>query len=259
MLNRNSLYRNYLPEDDGDIFSLSISDLMSALLLIFILLLSVTLLNVAMQKETSKRRLARLESEKQNIISQLRKQEEENRLLLDTVSEQEKAKRSIISELEGEMDQFDIEVVPETGAIRVKGEVLFDTGQYLLTSEGKDFLDRFIPKYAEILLEKEEIRNQIGQIAIEGHTDHRLGYLYNMDLSLNRANSVARYIFSERFRDFDNKEIFRKKLSVNGRSYMEPITTNETEEGWAQNRRVEFKFSFVDWTTVQSYQMEALR
>jgi len=230
---------------DENIYSISISDLMSALLLIFILLLSGTLLKLSEQ-----------ETEKQHTILQLKEQQEKNAELLGTISEQEKAKRSIIAQLEGEMDQFDIEVVPETGAIRIKEAVLFDFGKFELKPEGGIFLYQFIPKYAKILLAKQEIRKQIAQIIIEGHTDNIGGYSYNMKLSLDRADSVASYIYSEKFGDFEHKDIFQEKLSVNGRSYMNPISDNDTDENRRKNRRVEFKFSFKDWTTLQNEELK---
>ncbi len=218
--------------NDESTFSLSISDLMSALLLIFVLLLSVTLLQLSEQKEDNKERL-------------------------DMISEQEDAKRSIIAQLKGEMEQFDIEVDPKTGVIRVKEAILFDISESDLKQEGKEFLRKFIPKYAEILLARGRIRNQIAHVIIEGHADNTAPpgsnpYKYNMELSMKRAYSVAAHIFSEPFNGFQYKNIFQKKLSVNGRSYESPISDNGTEEGRRKNRRVEFKFSFIDWTTLQN-------
>lgn len=215
-----------LPSEESNIFSLSISDLMAALLLIFILLLSATLLK-------------------------LQEQTEENKLKLDMISEQETAKRHIIEKLEGEKDQFDIEVDPSTGVIRVKESILFDTGKWNLKKSGKRFLDTFIPKYAIILLSNEDIREQIAQIIIEGHTDTCGSYNYNLDLSLKRAKSVVSHIFSRSFNDFEYKVDFRQLLSANGRSYSDPIDTCNTEEAMQKNRRVEFKFSFKDWTTLE--------
>ena len=101
-----------------NVFSLSISDLMSALLLIFILILVGTLLKLAEHHEKNKERL-------------------------DLISAQEMAKRSIIAQLKGEMDQFDIEVDPRTGAIRIKEAILFDYGKAELKEKGKEFLQKF--------------------------------------------------------------------------------------------------------------------
>jgi len=226
MKNNNQYYYT-----DDSTFSLSISDLMSALLLIFILLLSGTLLKLAEQQEI-------------------------NQAQLDLISEQQKAKRSIIAQLKGEMEEFDIEVDPKTGVIRIKESILFDFGNANLNPEGERFLNKFIPKYAAILLNKKEIKEQIGQIIIEGHTDNIGSYSQNLHLSLERANSVASIIFQDSFIEFKEKSEFQKKLSVNGRSFINPIIDNKTKEHRDQNRRVEFKFSFVDWTTIESKKVE---
>ena len=220
-------FLNQINFKEDNSFSLSISDLMSALLLIFILLLSGILLKLAEQQEL-------------------------NQAQLDLITEQQKAKRSIIEQLKGEMSEFDIEVDPKTGVIRVKESILFDRDKSILKPDGIVFLEKFIPKYSQILLNKEEIREQIGQVIIEGHTDTDGSYSYNLDLSLQRANSVASVIFNNGFENFETKDEFQKRLSANGRSFMDPISENMTKEGKRKNRRVEFKFSFVDWTTIQN-------
>lgn len=212
---------------EGEGFSLSISDIMSGLLLIFILLLSSVLLEMTEQKE-------------------------KNEYTLNMVSDQEKAKRSIISELSGELDEFDLEVDEKTGIVRIKESLLFEYGKSDVTDRGKGFLKIFIPKYAEILLCKHEIEEQIGNIIIEGHTDNIGSYNYNLDLSLMRAFSVANYIYSDQFDDFEYSQSFQNKLSANGRSYINPLVENDTDEHRQQNRRVEFKFSFKDWTLIEN-------
>lgn len=218
---------NFFSSIDSEGFTLSISDIMSALLLIFILLLSSVLLEMTEQKE-------------------------ENEYTLSMVSEQEKAKRSIISDLSGELDEFDLEVDSKTGIVRIKESLLFEYGKYDITVEGEKFLQSFIPKYATILLSKSEIEGQIANIIIEGHTDNIGSYSYNLDLSLKRALSVASYIFSNEFGEFEYSYLFKKKLSANGRSFISPLVQNDTKEHRQQNRRVEFKFSFKDWTIIEN-------
>jgi len=223
------LFLQPIISNDENIFSLSISDLMTALLLVFILILS-------------------------GISLKLAEQQEENKKYLDTISAQQEAKRRIIAQLKGEMDQFNIEVDPKTGAIRIKEAILFEFGKFELKEKGKEFLDKFIPRYVEILFAKKEIREQIGQVIIEGHTDNIGDYLYNMKLSMDRAYNVVFYVYSEEFTDFDYNDILIKKLSADGRSFANPISENDTIEGRRRNRRVEFKFSFKDWTTLQNKQ-----
>lgn len=64
---------------------------------------------------------------------------------------------------------------------------------------------------------------------ITGHTDSRASDEYNMRLSLNRANAVAKVAKSTGARIAD----------VRGYGERQPRASNETAEGMAQNRRVE--------------------
>jgi chemotaxis protein MotB len=215
--------------ESGEVFSpaLSIGDLMAALLMIFILALSGTLLTLTRQREINRERL-------------------------DRISEQEHAKRRIISRLISETADFNIEVDRKTGAIRVRDAVLFAYGESTLKPEGRRFLRRFIPAYARVLLESPKVREQIGHIVIEGHTDDIGGYVFNLQLSLDRAQMVAAEIFSDTFPDFPYKPLFRKRLSVNGRSFENPLSSLSSEAGRRKNRRVEFKFTLIDWTAVET-------
>ncbi len=71
------------------------------------------------------------------------------------------------------------------------------------------------------------------RIEIGGHTDAKGSESYNLRLSENRAKAVAEYLIS--------KGISEKRLQFKGYGKTHPIDTNETEEGRANNRRVEFK------------------
>ncbi len=69
-------------------------------------------------------------------------------------------------------------------------------------------------------------------IEIVGHTDALGNDAYNLDLSRRRAESVLKYLT-------ENK-IAKSRLSASGLGEQIPIASNETEEGRAMNRRVEF-------------------
>jgi chemotaxis protein MotB len=47
------------------------------------------------------------------------------------------------------------------------------------------------------LLGDEQIKKNISRIVIEGHTDDEGSYLYNLELSQERAFNVAKYIYSD--------------------------------------------------------------
>ena len=92
-----------------------------------------------------------------------------------------------------------------------------------LTSSAKTNLD----KLATVL-----INNPDTNINIYGHTDNKGTAQVNQKISENRANSVKNYLIS--------KGIASSRMITMGRGFSEPIATNETEAGRAQNRRVEF-------------------
>ena len=78
-----------------------------------------------------------------------------------------------------------------------------------MKSEGKDYLDGFIPVYVNLLLNDKEIKNELSQIIIEGHTDNVGSYIYNMELSQKRAFEVVKYIYTE-MKDFEGKSELEK-------------------------------------------------
>lgn len=75
-------------------------------------------------------------------------------------------------------------------------------------------------------------------IEIQGHTDSRGTDDYNMGLSLRRANSVRDYLVSQ--------GIDGSRMTVKGYGESAPAYSNDTPEGMAQNRRVEFLITAND-------------
>lgn len=92
-----------------------------------------------------------------------------------------------------------------------------------LTSAAKTNLN----KLAEVLA-----NNPDTNINIYGHTDSKGSDSYNLGLSDRRAASVKSYLMS--------KGIASSRLIARGVGENEPIASNSTEDGRAQNRRVEF-------------------
>ena len=232
---------------DENPFSFSLGDLMAGLLLIFVLLFSFVML-----------RLENLMTERKNQLEQF--------------DEREQIKKLLISRLLKELADFDVEVDPDTGVIRIKEGILFDSDKDELKQDGKEFLRLFIPKYVGVLLTNPDVSEHIAQVIIEGHTDDVGSWDHNLELSLRRANSVAAYLFTEDFGTFHYAENLKRLLSANGRSFAQPIVPDSTklerkqnsaqtlrtwiekynrnEEERARNRRVEFQFRLRDWDMV---------
>ena len=74
-------------------------------------------------------------------------------------------------------------------------------------------------------------RNKQVKIEIIGHTDNQGSKTYNLDLSRRRANALMNALI--------RKGIAADRLTAKGMGSEAPIATNDTEEGRAQNRRVE--------------------
>ena len=78
-------------------------------------------------------------------------------------------------------------------------------------------------------------KNSNYSVAVDGHTDSRGGEEYNLALSTRRANAIANELVKQ--------GIDKSKITVKGYGETDPIVTNKTDDGRAQNRRVDTSFS----------------
>jgi len=93
------------------------------------------------------------------------------------------------------------------------------------------------PEFQPVLDEAAAIlaKNVNISVVIEGHTDSVGTEAYNQKLSERRADSVKKYLVG--------KGIASSRLETVGYGELHPIASNDTAEGRAMNRRVEFKVS----------------
>lgn len=87
---------------------------------------------------------------------------------------------------------------------------------------------RILDAVVDILKQNSDIR----KVRVEGHTDSKGSDAYNMRLSQRRANAVRDYIIAH--------GIETERLVAVGYGESKPVDTNDTAEGRARNRRVEF-------------------
>ena len=80
-------------------------------------------------------------------------------------------------------------------------------------------------------------------IRITGHTDAVGSDASNMRLSIGRAKAVRANLIM--------RGIDADRIEFDGKGKTEPIATNETEEGRAQNRRVEFEILSTNGADIQ--------
>lgn len=188
-----------------------------------------------------------------NLIAYEESMNETEKMIQELTS----TRMKIITMLQEEFDKEDIDIIidPKTGAIQLNESILFDSGKSQLKDEGKLFAEKFIPIYVKILLGNDEIKSQISQIIIEGHTDDVGGYLYNLKLSQERSLSVAQFLINPEF-DYMYKNEMEKYLTINGRSYSEPILNSDGSINKDASRRVEIKFRLKEEEVLLQIQKE---
>jgi OmpA-OmpF porin, OOP family len=116
----------------------------------------------------------------------------------------------------------DMKTMLVAGRIVTHG-ILFDTGSDVLKPESGPALRSIL----SLLQQDGSLR-----FSIEGHTDNQGGPKVNGPLSEKRAASVKTWLAAQ--------GIDEKRLSSRGLGDTKPIDTNDTAEGRANNRRVEF-------------------
>lgn len=138
-------------------------------------------------------------------------------------------------------------VDPNSGAIALEADVLFSTGQYELTDEGRATIDDFLPVYLDVLF-SDEYLPYVAEIIIEGHTDSVGDYISNLELSQQRAGAVAAYVLDDGYRAItaEQRKLLREMATANGRSYSDPVLDASGNEDKDASRRVVFKFRLTD-------------
>lgn len=220
------LYKNEKKNnlDEEVTYWLSIGDLMASILIIFILLF-----------------VSKTISSNQDI-----KKREEIIQVFTSV------KTKIIDKIKYEFNKENIVINMDntTGAIKIDEKILFNSNEYKLKDEGKKYLKQFIPIYARIFIEDENIRKETSQVIIEGHTDDVGTYIYNMELSQKRAFEVLKFIYQE-MESFPGKKKFKEVLTANGRSNTKLIKDKNGIIDRDKSRRVEIQFKLRDEEALQ--------
>lgn len=243
--------RNRRRQDDEETtYWLSYSDMMAALLLIFVLIISFTMLQAKKEYETKEAELIRQQKiveQQQSLLAEQQQTMNEQQEKIDQIIG---VRADLVSALKDEFSGSDLKVSvdAQTGSITLDSSIMFDNGSSKLKTSGEEFLKEFIPRYIGVLL-KPDFKDYVSEIIIEGHTDTRSGYIYNLGLSQDRALSVTKYVLQEDNTSLtvSQTEELRNILTANGRSYSDPIYEDDgVTVDMAASRRVEFKFRLKD-------------
>ncbi|MDF3981721.1 OmpA family protein [Luteibacter sp. PPL201] len=209
-------------------FWISFADLMSALMVLFLVVMAVTLVAVT-----------------QSIDSATR-----------ATIERSAAISKIMAMIADDPKSAGVGVDQQNFRIDLGKDVRFDSGSYTISEPAGQFLRSYIP----VLLKARDTpegQRWIRSIVVEGFTDEDGSYLYNLQLSLDRSRAVVCSLFqSTSFEDALSSEQLRKVQElflVGGYSF------NSIKKDKAESRRVEFKVDFWGLDEKQSVNSDVLK
>ena len=201
--------------EENNIFWVTMTDLMTALVLVFIVLFFYTYMTSFSAK-------------------------------LERVKELQKATESLEETLK--QQNIDASINGITGVVKISDLELFEVNSYELSPKGREYLAKFSPAYLNALFSNEYMNKNIEKIVIQGHTDSQTfvgeyskdeQYMKNMELSLRRAYTVANYMINTPYNKKHGDRL-HKMVVVEGASFSDPIMTKGKED-YAKSRRVELK------------------
>lgn len=123
-------------------------------------------------------------------------------------------------------NSIEVQVHQRAISFRISSELLFSSGEALLTPEGQKVMDQLLP-----------VLNRVPDytIIVEGHTDNMpiqtSRFPSNWELAAGRAASVVRHL--------QGRGLNPTRLRASGYADTHPLASNATAEGRAANRRVE--------------------
>ena len=114
--------------------------------------------------------------------------------------------------------------------VTVNSELLFPSGDWQMSAQAQQTIGKIVP----ILAPKQQTK-----IQVNGYTDNvpigpglvRQGITSNLELSQKRADNVMQFMIS--------RGVNPRLVSAQGFGEKDPVASNDTPEGRAQNRRVE--------------------
>ena len=194
-------------EDSGNPFWISYADLMTALAMLFLVVMSISMVAIASRPMVEKK-------------------------------ERENAIQEILTRLEvrAKEKQLALEINHATYTISFGEKANFAFNSFQLSTTAQEALRAFVPLLLK-LETREKGKNWLKRIHIEGYTDATGTYLYNVDLSLNRAQAVVCALFSAELPE-DELNDLRQLLIIDGASITGIKASAE------ESRRVEVRLEF---------------
>lgn len=139
---------------------------------------------------------------------------------------------------------INVEINDVTGEVSLDSSILFGGDSAELSPEGKEFLQKFISTYTNVVF-SDEFDGFISKIIVEGHTAPLSGSTYEsgLPLSKERANNVKSYcLSSESGVSSDSITELTDILEAVGMSNSKPVKDSSGKVDIEASRRVSFRF-----------------
>ncbi len=217
----NGLFGTSKSEEEG--YWISVSDLMSGLMIIFLFIALSYMRDVALERDKIKEVAVKYTETQVDLYE------------------------ALFVEFKHDLKQWNAEIDQKTLSVRFREpDILFGIGEASLKPGFKEILMDFFQRYLKILNLK-QFKDNIEEVRIEGHTssEWRNGiskdeaYFFNMRLSQDRTRAVLEFCLS-----LKEVEIYRKwaksTITANGLSSSKVIYNDDIEDK-ERSRRVEFR------------------
>lgn len=211
-------------KSEGDSEWISISDLMSVLMMIF-LFIAISYMQNVQKSQKSVKRVAVAYQELQTDLY-----------------------NDLWEEFKDDLDDWKAEIDRETLTIRFQEpDVLFRIGSSNINNKFMSILDDFFPRYVSII-SSDKYKSNINEIRIEGHTSSEwngdsksvASYFNNMNLSQNRTRSVLSYCIGL-IQEPEKVKWAIRYITANGLSSSRLVYMENGKEDKRKSRRVEFR------------------
>lgn len=215
--------KNKIKDASGDVFNLSISDLMAGLMAIFILILCYYILTYSKTTDALRGNTA--------------------------------MRTQILRDIERDLSQNNIKITVDEkrGILRLpEGAVYFPSGS-AQTDKNGELVIATLSKVLVAVLQKEEYKGKIETIFIEGHTDNvpinpNSYYKNNWNLSTARAVETWHLMnkYEPQLMSLENSSDDKEKIfSCSGYADTRPIASNTDDMGKKANRRIDIRFTMT--------------
>lgn len=159
-------------------------------------------------------------------------------------------RRSILEQIKASIDSVSgnsaTASIGENGSIILSNGVFFDTGSAILKADSVQVLNPLVSVFRELLANPANT-NYIDSIIISGHTDSDGNDEMNRNLSTQRANAVLDHLLMD-----PALKPYANYFCAAGYGETRPVANNDTEEGKAQNRRIEISITLKDETVMEA-------